>query len=75
MINSSSSQSNTFPKITAAVIDMIFQEELLANPELNEDDGPIKKVSQIVQVVMRDACIPLTFCLVLIGVSQDIRLG
>lgn len=54
---------------------MIFQEELLANPELNEDDGPIKKVSQIVQVVMRDACIPLTFCLVLIGVSQDIRLG
>ncbi|KAI9277942.1 hypothetical protein BC943DRAFT_298425 [Umbelopsis sp. AD052] len=43
MINASSSQSNTFPKITAAAIDMIFQEELLANPELNEDDGPIKK--------------------------------
>jgi hypothetical protein len=49
MINASSSQSNTFPKITAAVIDMIFQEELLAKPELNEEDGPIKKVSQIVQ--------------------------
>ncbi|KAH8553159.1 hypothetical protein BGW37DRAFT_488649 [Umbelopsis sp. PMI_123] len=43
MINASSSQSNTFPKITAAVIDMVFQEELLAKPELNEDDGHIKK--------------------------------
>jgi hypothetical protein len=61
MINASSSQSNTFPKITAAVIDMVFQEELLANPELNEDDGPIKKVRQSVQIVRRNPCIPLTF--------------
>jgi hypothetical protein len=44
MIHASFNQSNTFPKIAAAAIDMIFQEELLANPELNNDDGPIKKV-------------------------------
>ncbi|KAG2183568.1 hypothetical protein INT43_006574 [Umbelopsis isabellina] len=46
MINGSFTQSNTFPKIVTAAIDMIFQEPLLANHDLNEDDGPIKKVGK-----------------------------
>jgi hypothetical protein len=51
MINSSFTQSNTFPKIVSAAIDMIFQESLLAKEELNEDDGPIKKVGKLTIVV------------------------
>lgn len=47
MINASFTQSNTFPKIVSAAIDMIFQKSLLANSALNEDDGPIKKVGKI----------------------------
>lgn len=47
MISASFTQSNTFPKIVTAAIDMIFQEPLLANRNFNEDDGPIKKVSKV----------------------------
>ena len=38
-------QSKTFPLLIKAFIDVIFQPELLSIPELNKDDGPMKKVS------------------------------
>lgn len=37
-------QSRTFPLLIKAFVDVIFQPELLSVPELNQDDGPMKKV-------------------------------
>lgn len=37
-------QSRTFPLLIKAFVDVIFQPELLSIPELNQDDGPMKKV-------------------------------
>lgn len=39
-------QSKTFPLLIKAFINVIFQPELLSVPELNEENGPIKKVNR-----------------------------
>lgn len=41
-------QSRTFPLLIKAFVDVIFQPELLCIPELNEDDGPMKKALHMV---------------------------
>lgn len=44
LMNENAFQSKTFPLLIKAFIDVIFQPELLCVPELNEEDGPMKKV-------------------------------
>ncbi|ORE02050.1 hypothetical protein BCV72DRAFT_252709 [Rhizopus microsporus var. microsporus] len=41
-------QSKTFPLLIKAFINVIFQPELLSVPELNEENGPIKKALHMV---------------------------
>ncbi|KAI7894857.1 uncharacterized protein EV154DRAFT_599678 [Mucor mucedo] len=41
-------QSRTFPLLIKAFVDVIFQPELLCIPELNEDNGPMKKALHMV---------------------------
>ncbi|KAF7728535.1 Tar (HIV-1) RNA binding protein 1 [Apophysomyces ossiformis] len=41
-------QSKTYPRLMRAVIQAIFQPELLSNPDLNKDDGPLKKLFDMV---------------------------
>lgn len=44
LMKENTAQSKTFPLLIKAFIDVIFQSEMLCVPELNQDDGPIKKV-------------------------------
>lgn len=45
LIKENIAQSKTSPGIIRAAMSMIFQPQILSNPSLNEDDGPIKRVS------------------------------
>lgn len=48
LMNENAFQSKTFPLLIKAFIDVIFQKELLCVPELNEEDGPMKKAFKMV---------------------------
>lgn len=50
LMNENAFQSRTFPLLIRAFIDAIFQSELLCIPELNEENGPMKKVTFIKQL-------------------------
>ncbi|KAI9275765.1 hypothetical protein BDA99DRAFT_195528 [Phascolomyces articulosus] len=44
LIKENFTQSKTSPPMMRAIVDMIFQPELLADEALNQPDGPVKKV-------------------------------
>ncbi|CEP13385.1 hypothetical protein [Parasitella parasitica] len=48
LMNENVFQSRTYPLLIRAFIDVIFQPELLSVPELNQEDGPIKKALNMV---------------------------
>ncbi|KAI8643710.1 hypothetical protein BD408DRAFT_341945 [Parasitella parasitica] len=48
LMNENAFQSRTYPLLMGAFIDVIFQPALLCVPELNQDDGPIKKALNMV---------------------------
>ncbi|RCH86084.1 hypothetical protein CU098_001180, partial [Rhizopus stolonifer] len=48
LMKENAAQSRTYPLLMRAFIDVIFQPALLAVPELNQADGPIKKALQMV---------------------------
>lgn len=48
LMNENAFQSKTYPLLIRAFIDVIFQRELLCVPELNQQDGPIKKALNMV---------------------------
>lgn len=48
LMNENAFQSRTYPLLMKAFIDVIFQPELLRVPELNQEDGPMKKALRMV---------------------------
>lgn len=48
LMNENAFQSKTYPLMIKAFVDVIFQPALLSVPELNQQDGPIKKALNMV---------------------------